>query len=239
MWVLGSPGRSQREDGARIISPNCNFTTKKSKFVCPNLFLVERGGNLLETSPPPRGRAAAQPKVFTPIFQFWIFNLVLVSAICLEKIKNSNLLTTKFEEQKLAKSKKWKRESEKFRMQIRATRFNFSEIKFSRTQFEIWNVSTILFFEITGEARGGFKNFLQNFGDESQFWWFWWFLWFWYRLQNFGKILSRLLPYSGTNFSKFWLSNLSKSQSYDKPPWRNFNFLSNVWFWWKSKIWNP
>ena len=31
-----------------------------------------------------------------------------------------------------------------------------------------------------------FKNFLQNFGDESQFWRFWWF---WYRLQNFEKSL--------------------------------------------------
>ena len=30
---------------------------------------------------------------------------------------------------------------------------------------------------------------------------------FWYRLQNFEKSLSRLLPHIGTNFSKFWLSN--------------------------------
>ena len=50
----------------------------------------------------------------------------------------------------------------------------------------------------------GFKNFLQNFGDESQFWRFWWF---WYRLQNFEKILWRVFAYIGTNFSKFWLSN--------------------------------
>ena len=34
--------------------------------------------------------------------------------------------------------------------------------------------------------------------------------WFWYRLQNFGKILSRLYAHTGTNFSKFWLSNFVK-----------------------------
>ena len=43
-----------------------------------------------------------------------------------------------------------------------------------------------------------FKNFLQNFGDLSQFWWFWWS---WYRLQNFEKSLSTFVrPY----WDQFW-----------------------------------
>ena len=47
-------------------------------------------------------------------------------------------------------------------------------------------------------SDSSFKNFLQNFGDESQFWRFWWF---WYRLQNFEKsLVTRVRPY----WDKFW-----------------------------------
>ena len=47
-------------------------------------------------------------------------------------------------------------------------------------------------------ARWRIKNFLQNFGDESQFWRFWWF---WYRLQNFEKVfVTSVTPY----WDKFW-----------------------------------
>ena len=68
----------------------------------------------------------------------------------------------------------------------------------------------------------GFKNFLQNFGDESQFW-------------NFGilvhidfKILEKICdvvrPYWDQILENFDFRILSRSQSYDKPPWRNFDF---------------
>ena len=70
----------------------------------------------------------------------------------------------------------------------------------------------------------GFKNFLQNFGDESQFWWFW----------DFGidfKILKKVCdacsPILGPILENFDHRILLKSQSYDKPPWRNFDFWSN------------
>ena len=43
----------------------------------------------------------------------------------------------------------------------------------------------------------GFKNFLQNFGDESQFWWI---LGFWYRLQILKKFVTRVRPY----WDQFW-----------------------------------
>ena len=69
-----------------------------------------------------------------------------------------------------------------------------------------------------------FKNFLQNFGDESQFWWF----------CDFGidfKILKKVCdgcyPILGPILENFDFRILVKSQSYDKPPWRNFDFLSN------------
>ena len=69
-----------------------------------------------------------------------------------------------------------------------------------------------------------FKNFLQNFGDESQFWWFW----------DFGidfKILKKVChvcyPILGQILENFDFRILVKSQSYDKPPWRNFDFWSN------------
>ena len=87
-----------------------------------------------------------------------------------------------------------------------------------------------------------FQFFLQNFGNLSQFWWI---------LQNLvhidfkilEKSLSRLWPHIGTNFlilENFDLANFVISPSYDKPPWRNFDFLSNFWFWWwKIEIWNP
>ena len=69
-----------------------------------------------------------------------------------------------------------------------------------------------------------FKNFLQNFGDESQFWWFW----------DFGidfKILKKscdaCAPILGPILENFDWRILLRSQSYDKPPWRNFDFWSN------------
>ena len=68
-------------------------------------------------------------------------------------------------------------------------------------------VDRLLFPGLGAIVQHGFKNFLQNFGDLSQFWRFWWF---WYRLQNFGKSLSHLLPHIGTNFSKFRLSNFDE-----------------------------
>ena len=74
------------------------------------------------------------------------------------------------------------------------------------------------------ERQIRFKNFLQNFGDESQFWWFW----------DFGidfKILEKVCdacaPILGPILENFDHRILVKSQSYDKPPWRNFDFLSN------------
>ena len=73
-------------------------------------------------------------------------------------------------------------------------------------------------------AKLRFKNFLQNFGDESQFWWFW----------DFGidfKILKKVCntcsPILGPILENFDFRILVKSQSYDKPPWRNFDFWSN------------
>ena len=60
-----------------------------------------------------------------------------------------------------------------------------------------------------------FKNFLQNFGDESQFWWFW----------DFGidfKILKKVCEACaailGPILENFDHRILVKSQSYDKPP---------------------
>ena len=86
------------------------------------------------------------------------------------------------------------------------------------------------------KKKSCFKNFLQNFGDESQFWWFW----------DFGidfKILKKVCkdcsPIFWPILENFDFRILSKSPSYDKPPWRNFDFWSNFWFWRKSIIWNP
>ena len=78
---------------------------------------------------------------------------------------------------------------------------------------------------IVSTCSGGFKNFLQNFGDLSQFWGFWWF---WYRLQNFEKSLSHCVtPILGQILENFDFRILVESQSYDKRPWRNFDFWSN------------
>ena len=59
---------------------------------------------------------------------------------------------------------------------------------------------------------------------ESQFWWFW----------DFGidfKILKKVCdacaPILGPILENFDFRILVKSQSYDKPPWRNFDFWSN------------
>ena len=49
--------------------------------------------------------------------------------------------------------------------------------------------------------------FLQNFGDESQFWIFWWF---WYRLQKFEKNLVRIVTPYWDQFGKFWPSNFGE-----------------------------
>ena len=87
--------------------------------------------------------------------------------------------------------------------------------------FGVW-----LFKKVGRDRERGFKNFLQNFGDESQFWRFW----------DFGidfKILKKVCdacsPILGQIFQNFDFDHriLLKSQSYDKPPWRNFDFLSN------------
>ena len=55
------------------------------------------------------------------------------------------------------------------------------------------------------------KNFLQNFGDLSQFWGFWWF---WYRLQNFEKSLVTLVT----------------------PYWDKFFKILTFEFWWNRKV---
>ena len=69
-----------------------------------------------------------------------------------------------------------------------------------------------------------FKNFLQNFGDESQFWWFWDFGIDFKILKKVGHVCSPILRQILENFD---FRILLKSQSCDKPPWRNFDFLSN------------
>ena len=79
-----------------------------------------------------------------------------------------------------------------------------------------------------------------------KFWWFEPILW---NFANFGpyRLSSKFWKKSchtcdlilGPNLENFDFRILSKSQSYDKPPWRNFDFVSNFWFLWKSKIWNP
>ena len=72
----------------------------------------------------------------------------------------------------------------------------------------------------------GFKNFLQNFGDLEPI------------LVEFGdfgidfKILKKVCdvivtPILGQILENFDFRILVKSQSYDKPPWRNFDFWSN------------
>ena len=78
-----------------------------------------------------------------------------------------------------------------------------------------------------------------NFGE---FWWFW------YRLQNFEKSCNVCAPILGPILENFDFEILVRSQSYNKPPWRNFDFLSNfdeiekfeIWwnwqFWWTSKF---
>ena len=72
-----------------------------------------------------------------------------------------------------------------------------------------------------------FKNFLQNFGDESQFG----------RIWDFGidfKILKKscdgCTPILGPILEKQKFGILFISQSYNKPPWRNFDSLSNFEF---------
>ena len=81
-------------------------------------------------------------------------------------------------------------------------------------------------------APAGFKNFLQNFGDESQFWWFW-------DLGIDFKILKKsckdCYPILGPILANFDFGIWIISQSYNKPPWRIFDFLSNFEF---CKIWN-
>ena len=69
-----------------------------------------------------------------------------------------------------------------------------------------------------------FKNFLQNFGDESQFWWFWDFD---IDFKILKKSCENCYPILGPILENFDHRILVKSQSYDKPPWRNFDFWSN------------
>ena len=67
----------------------------------------------------------------------------------------------------------------------------------------------------------------QSFDDLSQFWWFW----------DFGMDFKILKKSCDGLFAQYWdqfWKNLtfefwSKSQSYDKPPWRNFDFWSIFW----------
>ena len=50
------------------------------------------------------------------------------------------------------------------------------------------------------------------------------------------KVCHVVTPILGQILENFDFRILVKSQSYDKPPWRNFDFLSNFEFWQKSKI---
>ena len=73
----------------------------------------------------------------------------------------------------------------------------------------------------------GFTNFLQNFGDLSQFWRFWDFGIDFKILKKVCKDCSPIFWPILENFDfRIWV----KSQSYDKPPWRNFVFLSKFEF---------
>ena len=60
-------------------------------------------------------------------------------------------------------------------------------------------------------ARAGFKNFLQNFGDESQFWW----------------ILEILI-----STSKFWKKFVTRVRPY----WDKFWKILTIEFWWNRKV---
>ena len=82
-----------------------------------------------------------------------------------------------------------------------------------------------------------FKNFLQNFGDWANFGEFWDFD---IDFKILKKVCDACSPILGPILENFDFRILVKSQSYDKPPWRNFDFWSNFEnFWQKSKIWNP
>ena len=57
-----------------------------------------------------------------------------------------------------------------------------------------------------------------------------------YRLENFGKVCNVCDSILGSILENFDFGNFEIYQSYDKPPWRNFEFLSKFEFWRKSKI---
>ena len=65
--------------------------------------------------------------------------------------------------------------------------------------------------------------FLQNFGDESQFWWILVIL---ISTSKFWKNLVRIVTLYWDQFWKILTFEFGwNRQSYDKPPWRNFVFL--------------
>ena len=94
----------------------------------------------------------------------------------------------------------------------------------------------------------GFKNFLQNLGDESQFWWILEILIIIIDFKILKKSCNVCAPILGLILENFDSKILVLSQSYNTPPWRNFDFLSNsdeiekfeIWwnwqFWWTSKF---
>ena len=49
-----------------------------------------------------------------------------------------------------------------------------------------------------------------------------------YRLENFGKVCHVCSTILGQILENFDFDNFVISQSYDKPPWRNFDFRSNL-----------
>ena len=74
-------------------------------------------------------------------------------------------------------------------------------------------------------SGGVLRIFSQNFGDESQFWWILVIL---ISTSKFWKSLVTVVtPILGQIFQNFDFEILVRSQSYNKPPWRNFDFLSN------------
>ena len=73
----------------------------------------------------------------------------------------------------------------------------------------------------------GFKNFLQNLGDESQFWWILEILIIIIDFKILKKSCNVCAPILGLILENFDSKILVLSQSYNTPPWRNFDFLSN------------
>ena len=108
---------------------------------------------------------------------------------------------------------------------------------------------------IAASKKLGFSISVDNAGSGevlriflTKFWWWEPILWNFDEFCKFWSISTSKFwkgscdvcyPILGQILKKFELRILMKYQSYDKPPWRNFDFWSKFEFWRKSKIWNP